>query len=89
MLGLGSYASYVTSRIFEPLNMTSTTFSYASAASSGHLPDAFTHSGGEGFRRIPYLFDTEAKEVFIAGAGGVISNVVDMVGTRPVSAIVS
>lgn len=46
--------------------MTSTTFSYASAVSSGHLPDGFIFVTGEGLRRILYAFAT--KEEFISGA---------------------
>ncbi len=69
------YPSFVESRIFSPLNMSSTTFSPSKAAKTGKLTQSWTWRGP---RRIPFWFPDEVAELF-AGAGGVISNAVDMV----------
>ncbi|KAI0767194.1 beta-lactamase/transpeptidase-like protein [Fomes fomentarius] len=68
------YPSFVESRIFSPLNMSSTTFSPSKAANTGKLTQSWTWRGP---RRIPFWFPDEVAELF-AGAGGVISNAVDM-----------
>ncbi|KAI0752773.1 beta-lactamase/transpeptidase-like protein [Daedaleopsis nitida] len=68
-----SYASFVESRIFDPLNMTSSSFSPYKAAKTGRLTQTWTR----GSRRIPFWFPDDVAELF-AGAGGIISSAVDM-----------
>ncbi|KAI0669553.1 beta-lactamase/transpeptidase-like protein [Trametes maxima] len=68
-----SVDAFVSSRIFEPLNMTSSTYSPTKAAESGRLTQTWTR----GVRRIPYWFSEEVHGLF-AGAGGVISDIHDM-----------
>ncbi|KAH8093156.1 beta-lactamase/transpeptidase-like protein [Cristinia sonorae] len=66
------YKTFVKERIFDPLGMSSTTFSAQEAERSGHFSQAFTTDN----RRIPFwLADIEE---LITGAGGIISNTVDM-----------
>ncbi|KAI0695190.1 beta-lactamase/transpeptidase-like protein [Cerioporus squamosus] len=67
------YPSFVQSRIFDPLNMSSTTFSPSAAAKTGRLTQTWTR----GSRRVPYWFPDEVAELF-AGAGGIISSAEDM-----------
>lgn len=67
-----SYPSFVTSRIFKPANMTSSTFSFHNAAHGGKLSQLWSLSG----RRIPPPgFSTDV----LAGPAGVISNTEDLV----------
>lgn len=68
-----SYTSFVEERIFAPLGMASSTFSPSKAASSGKYTQGWTKEG----RLIPEWF-TEEIAFTAAGAGGVISNAVDM-----------
>ena len=68
------YTEYVRERIFSPLNMTSTTYRPSEAAESGKATENWTGMG----RRIPWWFTDDQVEL-IAGPGGVISNVPDMV----------
>lgn len=71
----GSYTDFVAERIFEPLGMGSTTFFHSAAAQTGNLTQAWVQP----LRRIPYWLTDETSEL-IAGAGGIISNVADLVG---------
>ncbi|KAI0326062.1 beta-lactamase/transpeptidase-like protein [Cubamyces sp. BRFM 1775] len=68
-----SYGSFVAERIFEPLNMTSTSFSPSEAAKTGRLTQTWTR----GVRRVPFWM-SDAEDDLFAGAGGAISNVEDM-----------
>ena len=70
----GSYIDFVTERVFKPLGMDSTTLSPAEAAQSGKLTQTFSAHK----QRLPFWFFEGEKELN-AGAGGVISNVVDLV----------
>ena len=69
-----SYTSFVEERIFLPLGMTSSTFSLATAKASGKFTQGWTKRG----RRLPPWFN-EDMAFLLAGAGGVISNAIDMV----------
>ncbi|KAA1476004.1 beta-lactamase/transpeptidase-like protein [Dentipellis sp. KUC8613] len=69
----GSYTQFVQDRIFDPLNMTSSTFSPGKAASSGKLTQTWTTFG----RRIPVWFTEENAELS-SGPGGIISNIKDL-----------
>ncbi|KAI0774853.1 beta-lactamase/transpeptidase-like protein [Trametes elegans] len=69
-----SYGSFVKSRIFEPLNMTSSTYSPSEARGTGRVTQTWTR----GVRRIPYWFPDEVNGLF-AGPGGAISSAKDMV----------
>ena len=77
-----TYTSFVQSRIFDPLNMTSSTFSPSAAAKSGKLTQTWTR----GSRKIPFWFPLEVAELF-AGAGGIISSAEDMVRLSCIRAI--
>jgi len=67
------YPAFVRDRIFLPLGMTSSTYSPKAASKAGNLSESWTaHS-----RRIPFWYADSSVD-FIAGAGGVISNVVDL-----------
>lgn len=68
------YTQFVKERIWNRLNVTSSTFSPDQAALSGKLTQIWTASG----RRIPFWFAEESVELN-AGPGGIISSVVDMV----------
>ncbi|KAI0645099.1 beta-lactamase/transpeptidase-like protein [Trametes meyenii] len=68
-----SVDAFVPPRIFEPLNMTSSTYSPSEAAESGRLTQTWTR----GVRRIPYWFSEEVHGLFV-GAGGAISDIHDM-----------
>ncbi|KAI0780020.1 beta-lactamase/transpeptidase-like protein [Fomes fomentarius] len=68
------YHQYATEKIFEPLDMSSTTFFPSAAHRSGKLTHSWTRDG----RRIPYWFD-DNMAALKAGPGGIISNAEDMV----------
>lgn len=69
------YPTFIKERIFTLLGMTSTSFSPKAAEESGNFTQSWTaHS-----QRIPFAY-SEFSVDMIAGAGGVISNVVDLVG---------
>ena len=72
------YLDFVKERIFEPLNMSSTSFSpsEASQPSSATLTHVWSFFG----RRLPAWFDDE-QAARGAGPAGVISNAVDIVGS--------
>lgn len=72
-----SYVSFVISRIFAPLGMTSSTFSPAEADATGRRSQAWS----EGGRRIPHWETEEIKELS-AGPGGITTNAEDMVRTQ-------
>lgn len=69
-----SYPDFAKARIFAPLNMSTTTFSMKEAAAHGLLTQSWTKGG----RRIPFWTPDETLDV-MAGPGGVISSVADMV----------
>ncbi len=71
-----SFTSFVQKRIFEPLNMTSTVYSDQAAK----LPN-FSQTFTSNRRRIPFWFSDPSVADFVAGAGGVVSNSVDMVSS--------
>ena len=72
-----SYQAFASSRLFAPLNMSSTTFSPSEAAKSGRLTQTWTR----GVRRVPFWFPDNVAELF-AGAGGIISSAEDMVRSQ-------
>ena len=67
------YTQFVQERIWDRLNMSSTTFSPSRASQDGKL----TQSWSQGRRRLPFWFSEESIELN-AGARGVITNVEDM-----------
>lgn len=67
-----SYTAFVSSRIFKPAKMNSTTFSVDEAMLTGKFSHLWSSSG----RRIPFV-DYPAD--VLAGPGGVISNTEDLV----------
>ena len=70
-----TYTEFVKERIFDPLNMSTTTFSPQEANATGLLSQSWAFVG----RRIQVIIEDPATANLIAGAGGIISNVVDMV----------
>lgn len=68
-----AYPDFVKSRIFTPLNMTSSTFS----PSIANATERFTQSWSADGRRIPTWFDDNTSHM-LAGAGGVIASAEDM-----------
>jgi CubicO group peptidase (beta-lactamase class C family) len=70
-----TYTSFVEDRIFTPLGMSSSMFSPAKAGKTGKFTQGWTSNG----RLLPECF-TEEVVPLMAGAGGVISSAVDMVG---------
>ena len=70
-----TYQEFVKERIFEPLNMNATTYYGDHAVAAGQLSQSWTDEG----RRMPYYFSGESVSLFIAGAGGILSNTIDMV----------
>lgn len=67
------YTQFIKERIFEPLEMTSTTF--FESETSGKLTQTWTKTG----RRIPFWFSDDEVVRLKAGPGGIISSVEDMV----------
>ncbi|KAJ3550437.1 hypothetical protein NM688_g5077 [Phlebia brevispora] len=69
-----AYFSFIKERIFNPLNMTSTTYYMDSAIKSGNMSHAFTAN----YRRIPYHLADWYTARLLGGAGSLISSAVDM-----------
>lgn len=72
-----SFTSFVTERIFEPLGMTSTSYDTVGAHEAGSLSQSFAGLNGT-TRRIPLWFGADVQRL-LAGAGGIVSNTIDMV----------
>ena len=68
------FTTFVEQRIFQPLNMSSTTYSVTAAHASGRLTQTWTPFG----RRIPNRGGSVNPEL-LPGAAGVISSVEDLV----------
>ncbi len=68
------YVDFVNKRIFNPLGMRSSTYSIDSAIQSGRLTGTWTYFG----RLIPPWIEEEFVDL-VAGPGGVISSVEDLV----------
>jgi CubicO group peptidase (beta-lactamase class C family) len=68
-----SFADFVSTRIFGPLAMSSTTYSISDSEAAGTAAHAFTKAG----RRIPTWL-TDAEIDLIAGAGGIVSSTHDL-----------
>ncbi|PFH48758.1 hypothetical protein AMATHDRAFT_64704 [Amanita thiersii Skay4041] len=80
-----SYESYIAQNLFDPLNMTSSTYSVKDAESSGNLADGFQWSlrdltkefRGTRTAVVPF-YARNGTENILAGAGGVISSARDL-----------
>ncbi|KAF9524480.1 beta-lactamase/transpeptidase-like protein [Crepidotus variabilis] len=80
-----SYPSYVSQHIFNPLNMTASTFSVAEAEKRGSFVDGFQYdmedipNGKNGTQKptVPYLVRAGDEEAW-AGPGGVLTSARDM-----------
>ena len=70
------YQAFASSRLFAPLNMSSTTFYPSDAMAAGKFTQFWAGNNG---RRIPAWFSDEDVPL-LSGAGGVMSSVTDMVG---------
>ena len=68
------YADFVNSRIFKPLGMTSSTYSINAALKTGRFTNTWTSFG----RLIPPWIKEENVDL-LAGPGGAISSVIDLV----------
>lgn len=87
---------FVTEKIFKPLGMDASTYSFNETMVGKGLADGFVvaetgHPEGKGrnkaiYKPIPY-FDTHGNTSIAASAGGVISNVKDMVSLFKASVI--
>ena len=69
-----SYENFVTERIFKPLDMSDTTFSSGDHADFTRLSQSWTLEN----RRIPNFFEGNESHI-LAGPGGIISTISDMV----------
>lgn len=67
------YADFVTSRIFTPLGMSSSTYSVNAAFQTNRLTESWTSFG----RRIPFWIEEEFANL-VAGPAGVITSAEDM-----------
>ncbi|EPS99303.1 hypothetical protein FOMPIDRAFT_114665 [Fomitopsis schrenkii] len=67
------YTEFASERLFEPMNMSTTTFSPNAAREMGLLTQTWTSFG----RRIPSGFPDDAVEL-MAGPGGIISSATDL-----------
>ncbi|KAM0751935.1 beta-lactamase/transpeptidase-like protein [Meredithblackwellia eburnea MCA 4105] len=73
-----SFTSYVTERIFTPLNMTSTSF--RPSTSNPNLSGSFFTMMNGSTLEMPYGFDYFGQDLeIVSGAGGVVSNARDLV----------
>ena len=72
----GSYRKFVEDNIFNQINMTSTTFSLSKVQHFDQISNAWSSFHR---RRIPLWFGPEVEEL-VSGAGGIITNAIDMVG---------
>ena len=68
-----TYMEFVKQRVWQPLNMSSSTFSPTEANADGKLTQVWSED-----RRIP-IWMTDELIALNAGPGGIISNAVDMV----------
>lgn len=83
-----TFESYISEHMFQPLNMTSSTYSVAEAEQSGHLADGFQQSmrdmlkgeNGTLTATVPY-FHRPGEETIWAGAGGVLTSARDLVSS--------
>ncbi|GAA5901302.1 hypothetical protein JCM6882_007739 [Rhodosporidiobolus microsporus] len=76
------FTSFVTSHIFKPLNMTSSTYSphLDGPATLAHFSSSFSTLENKSFVEIPFSFDLAREDLeFNAGAGGIVSSTRDMV----------
>jgi CubicO group peptidase (beta-lactamase class C family) len=79
-----TYMNYITEKIFQPLDLRDTTFNATTASKSGKLADGFVQivpCGQEKcveFKPVPY-WDPLAGHSVVDPAGGIISNVKDLV----------
>ena len=76
------FAEFVEDRILKPLRMTRSTYSINEAIQSGDASEAWTPFG----RQIPSWMEGLEIEL-LAGPGGLISNVKELVRVVPVQAI--
>ena len=67
------FADFVSSRIFEPLSMNSSTYSIDAAVNTGRFTSTWTSFG----RLIPHWLRDEFADL-VAGPGGVISSVEEL-----------
>ena len=77
------FVEFVKNRILKPLRMTQTTYSVDEAVQSGKASETWTTFG----RRIPLWMEGIETEL-VAGPGGLISNVKELVCVIPVQFIV-
>jgi CubicO group peptidase (beta-lactamase class C family) len=67
------FADFVSSRIFTPLGMSSSTYSVNAALQTGRFTDSWTSFG----RLIPFWIEEEFEKL-VAGPAGVITSAEDM-----------
>jgi CubicO group peptidase (beta-lactamase class C family) len=81
-----SFASYVQDNLFDPLNMTVSTYSVSQAEGSGNMARGFLHDmadpavGNDGVKKatIPFLLDQGGQDIW-EGAAGVLTSARDLV----------
>ncbi|KZT61602.1 beta-lactamase/transpeptidase-like protein, partial [Calocera cornea HHB12733] len=75
------YAQFVKQRIFDPLGMTASTFDVEAAQATQNFSQGFTFAGpGKDVKRAePHFIPDNRSADMMAGAGGILSNVKDMV----------
>ena len=71
------FTDFVRSRTWEPLNMSSSTYSLTEALQTGRL----THAWATNARRIPNVFEQPGASFVAPGAGGVMSTVEDLINS--------
>ncbi|GLB41349.1 putative beta-lactamase [Lyophyllum shimeji] len=77
------FVEYVQEHILDPLGMNATTYLYPVANATGDFADGFTREDGNPLgngtvRALPYFGAGAGNNTVLAGAGGVITNAVDM-----------